>query len=120
LVNLFPALVHVPDWFPGTSWKKTAREWREQQEHATDTSYAWAKAQIVSVCNNTACCTLVSMTGSQAKDANEPSIIASLLDHAQRLGLEAGEVDDYVKHVAVTLLAGAELIYHDIVFLKLL
>ncbi|CAE6385722.1 unnamed protein product [Rhizoctonia solani] len=31
LVNLFPSLVYVPEWFPGAGWKRTAREWREQQ-----------------------------------------------------------------------------------------
>ncbi|CAE6397209.1 unnamed protein product [Rhizoctonia solani] len=26
-VNIFPALSYVPGWFPGTGWKRTAREW---------------------------------------------------------------------------------------------
>ncbi|KAG8790020.1 hypothetical protein FRC12_012919 [Ceratobasidium sp. 428] len=87
LVNLFPILVHVPDWFPGAGWKRTAREWRKQQEHTVDTAYHWTKAQI-------------------AKGENEPSIIASLLNHAERLGLESDEIDSYVKQIAATLLSG--------------
>jgi hypothetical protein len=53
------------------------------------------------------------------KGGNEPSIIASLLDHAERLGVEASEVDDYVKQVAVTLLAGMDYGYRDILFINL-
>ncbi|KAG9092234.1 hypothetical protein FS749_015902 [Ceratobasidium sp. UAMH 11750] len=87
LVNLFPALVHVPDWFPGTNWKRTAREWRVHQEHVVDTAYDESKAQI-------------------ASGENETSIIASLVGHAERLGLESDEIDDYVKHIAATLIAG--------------
>jgi hypothetical protein len=48
LVNVFPALLYVPDWFPGTSWKQTARRWREQKDRAVETAYGWATAQIVS------------------------------------------------------------------------
>ncbi|QRW02510.1 cytochrome P450 family protein [Ceratobasidium sp. AG-Ba] len=86
LVNLFPALVHVPGWIPGTRWKRTALEWRAQKDRAVDTTYNWSKDQI-------------------ENGTGEPSIIASLLEHAEQLGLGAHEVDDYVKNIAVSLLA---------------
>ncbi|QRV73542.1 cytochrome P450 family protein [Ceratobasidium sp. AG-Ba] len=86
LVNLFPALVHVPGWIPGTRWKRIAREWRAQKDRAVDTTYNWSKDQI-------------------ENGTGEPSIIASLLEHAEQLGLGAHEVDDYVKNIAVSLLA---------------
>ncbi|KAG9088142.1 hypothetical protein FRC06_002218, partial [Ceratobasidium sp. 370] len=87
LVNLFPALVHVPDWFPGTNWKRTAREWREQQEGVVDTAYQSSKTGIVD-------------------GEKEPAIIASLLNHAERHGLDSDEIDDYVKYIAATLFVG--------------
>ncbi|KAF8679909.1 cytochrome P450 family [Rhizoctonia solani] len=47
LVNLFPTLSKVPDWFPGTAWKRTARKWREQKNCAVNAPYEWAKQRIV-------------------------------------------------------------------------
>ncbi|KAG9091481.1 hypothetical protein FS749_016515 [Ceratobasidium sp. UAMH 11750] len=87
LVNLFPALIHVPEWFPGARWKRTAREWRERKDQAVDNTYNWTKAQI-------------------AQGSSQPSIVASMLERAAQLGLNPNEVDDYVKQVAVTLFAG--------------
>ncbi|CEL57301.1 O-methylsterigmatocystin oxidoreductase OS=Aspergillus flavus (strain ATCC 200026 / FGSC A1120 / NRRL 3357 / JCM 12722 / SRRC 167) GN=ordA PE=2 SV=1 [Rhizoctonia solani AG-1 IB] len=46
LVNAFPILSRVPDWIPGTGWKRTAREWRDQKTEAVDAPYEWAKQQI--------------------------------------------------------------------------
>jgi hypothetical protein len=50
LVNVFPTLVHVPDWLPWTGWKKTAREWREHKNHAIAAPYEWTKRKVV--CNS--------------------------------------------------------------------
>lgn len=49
LVNVFPALTNVPDWFPGTNWKRVARVWREVKEQAVKRPYEWTKAQVVCV-----------------------------------------------------------------------
>jgi cytochrome P450 len=49
LVNIVPALRHVPEWVPGTKWKKTAREWRIIMWKFTNIPYEWSKAQIVSI-----------------------------------------------------------------------
>jgi hypothetical protein len=46
-VNLFPALVYVPDWFPGAGWKRTIQEWREHKDRAISTPFEWTKAQVV-------------------------------------------------------------------------
>ncbi|KAG8774723.1 hypothetical protein FRC12_001854 [Ceratobasidium sp. 428] len=86
-VNVFPALVHLPDWFPGTNWKKTAHKWRKQKEEAVNGIYNWTKAQI-------------------AQGINEPSIIASLLSDSHELDLEDSEVDNDVKYMAFTLITG--------------
>lgn len=49
MVNAIPALVHVPDWFPGTSWKQAAREWGKQKDHVVQTTYNWAKTRHVRI-----------------------------------------------------------------------
>ncbi|KAH7325293.1 cytochrome P450 [Rhizoctonia solani] len=87
LVNLFPSLVYVPEWFPGAGWKRTAREWREQQRKAVRDSFDWTKTRIVS-------------------GNHDPCIIASLLTNAEQLGLESDEIDDYVSQIAMTLFGG--------------
>ncbi|CAE6474941.1 unnamed protein product [Rhizoctonia solani] len=51
-VNAFPALSYFPDWFPGTGWKRTAREWGVQQEKAKTELYEWLKAQVPSLLGN--------------------------------------------------------------------
>ncbi|KAG8706071.1 hypothetical protein FRC08_001284, partial [Ceratobasidium sp. 394] len=45
-VNFIPALKHLPNWFPGTSWKRTLKEWREHKEYITSAPYTWAKEQL--------------------------------------------------------------------------
>ncbi|KAG9124232.1 hypothetical protein FRC07_012323 [Ceratobasidium sp. 392] len=46
LVNFIPALKHVPDWMPGTSWKRVLSEWREHKEYITSAPYEWTKEQL--------------------------------------------------------------------------
>jgi hypothetical protein len=48
LVNAFPVLVYVPDWFPGAGWKRTAKAWKAIKEKALDEPYEWVKLQVVS------------------------------------------------------------------------
>jgi hypothetical protein len=59
------------------------------------------------------------MTGSKAKGANEPSVIASSLDHAERLGVEAGDIDDHVKQMSFTLFAGTKFRYQNTAFINI-
>ena len=47
LVDAFPWLQFVPEWLPGTGWKKMAREWRQIGERMPDTGYKWTLEQIV-------------------------------------------------------------------------
>ncbi|CAE6397192.1 unnamed protein product, partial [Rhizoctonia solani] len=46
LVNIFPMLSYIPDWFPGTGWKRTAREWGAHQVVAKTAPYEWMKARV--------------------------------------------------------------------------
>lgn len=47
MVNFMPWLKHVPDWVPGTEWKRTMSEWRKLRDAMVDQPYNWAKTQIV-------------------------------------------------------------------------
>ncbi|QRV73573.1 cytochrome P450 family protein [Ceratobasidium sp. AG-Ba] len=78
---------YIPAWLPGAGWKRTAQEWRKQQEYAVDTWYYWTKEKILA-------------------GEGEHCIIRSLIDDAKELGLEADEIDDYVKQIAITLMIG--------------
>ncbi|CCO35967.1 O-methylsterigmatocystin oxidoreductase Short=OMST oxidoreductase [Rhizoctonia solani AG-1 IB] len=33
-VNIFPALMYVPEWFPGAGWKRTLRKWKAEKIRA--------------------------------------------------------------------------------------
>ncbi|KAG8722199.1 hypothetical protein FRC09_006639 [Ceratobasidium sp. 395] len=86
LVNTFPALVRVPDWFPWTDWKRIAKEWKANKDNAVDTPYYWAKSQL-------------------ALPNHEPSMTESILERTQRMDLSPSEVDDYTKEVTAVMFA---------------
>ncbi|KAF9526842.1 cytochrome P450 [Crepidotus variabilis] len=46
LVDVIPALKHLPDWVPGTSFLKLARDWRRDTEAMADVPYAFTKKQV--------------------------------------------------------------------------
>ncbi|KAJ1300669.1 hypothetical protein OPQ81_002317 [Rhizoctonia solani] len=71
-----------------TRWKRTAREWREQQIKAKTEPYEWTKTQVV---NGT----------------HQPSVIGSLLqDHKLLSGLTPEERDDRLKEIGIVLYGG--------------
>ncbi|KAH7913699.1 cytochrome P450 [Hygrophoropsis aurantiaca] len=43
MVDIFPALMHLPEWLPGTGFKRTARKWRQMNENVVREPYCWAK-----------------------------------------------------------------------------
>ncbi|KAF6829462.1 cytochrome p450 oxidoreductase [Colletotrichum musicola] len=45
LVDTFPILRHVPDWFPGTGWKKLARQWKNELAETVEKPYAFVEYQ---------------------------------------------------------------------------
>ncbi|CAE6534776.1 unnamed protein product [Rhizoctonia solani] len=88
LVNVFPLLSWFPNWFPGTGWKRTGREWGAQQDKAKTEPYEWMKAQIAS--------------GTQ-----QPSLLASLLqDHKLLSELSPTERDKRLKEIGIMLFGG--------------
>jgi len=48
LVDLIPALVYLPSWLPGTSWKKVAEFYRNLSEKARNEPYQQALRDFVS------------------------------------------------------------------------
>ncbi|KEP50811.1 cytochrome P450 family protein [Rhizoctonia solani 123E] len=45
-VNVIPALMYVPEWFPGAEWKRKIRSWKGQKIRAMSAPYEWVKAQV--------------------------------------------------------------------------
>ncbi|KAH7338187.1 cytochrome P450 [Rhizoctonia solani] len=88
LVNIFPVMTYIPDWFPGTGWKRTAREWRIQQERAKTEPYEWLKSQV-------------------ASGKYRPSLLSALLqDHELLSGSSPTERDDQLKEIGSILFGG--------------
>ncbi|CCO35866.1 O-methylsterigmatocystin oxidoreductase Short=OMST oxidoreductase [Rhizoctonia solani AG-1 IB] len=48
-VNIFPALMYVPEWFPGAGWKRTLRKWKAEKIRAMSGPYEWVKARLASI-----------------------------------------------------------------------
>ncbi|CAE6337602.1 unnamed protein product [Rhizoctonia solani] len=88
LVNAFPVLVYVPDWFPGTGWKRTAKAWKAIKQKALDEPYEWVKLQV-------------------AAGTTEHSILSNLLqDHKLVSDLSIEERDKRLKELALIIYGG--------------
>jgi len=48
LVNIFPFLLKIPEWAPGTAFKKIAKGWRRDTEMMVELPYADCLKGIVS------------------------------------------------------------------------
>ncbi|TDZ14126.1 Multifunctional cytochrome P450 monooxygenase [Colletotrichum orbiculare MAFF 240422] len=46
LVDTFPMLRYVPEWFPGASWKKLAKKWAFELRDTVETSYKFVEDQL--------------------------------------------------------------------------
>ncbi|KAH7931262.1 cytochrome P450 [Leucogyrophana mollusca] len=46
LVDIMPALMHVPEWFPGAGFKRKAREWHATLEEMVAQPYKFVKDQM--------------------------------------------------------------------------
>ncbi|KAG8751576.1 hypothetical protein FRC12_012385 [Ceratobasidium sp. 428] len=86
-VNLFPAMIYLPDWLPGTDWKRTARKWGEEKDCWIDAAYTQSRSRVV-------------------MGEDHDSIVALMLKQAKSLGLETNEADEYIKDTAFALLGG--------------
>ncbi|CAE6401968.1 unnamed protein product [Rhizoctonia solani] len=87
-VNIFPFLNRIPEWVPGTGWKRTVRAWREQKAYALNAPFLWTQNQL-------------------NQGSNEISIIGDLLqDDAMMSGLTPKDRDDRLKELAHVLYSG--------------
>ncbi|GKU06996.1 o-methylsterigmatocystin oxidoreductase [Fusarium langsethiae] len=50
-VDIIPSLNNLPDWFPGTGFKKTAKEWRRITDQSLDVPYDFVMKQMSSGTN---------------------------------------------------------------------
>ncbi|KAK7892475.1 hypothetical protein LTR67_007572 [Exophiala xenobiotica] len=46
LVDILPALQHMPDWFPGAKFKRTAKEWNRTLQAVVEAPYKFVEDQI--------------------------------------------------------------------------
>ncbi|PBK94798.1 cytochrome P450 [Armillaria gallica] len=46
LVNLIPFLRHIPEWFPGAGFKKTAREWASTLDNFVERPHQYVKREM--------------------------------------------------------------------------
>ncbi|GAB1520150.1 hypothetical protein RhiTH_003223 [Rhizoctonia solani] len=87
LVNFIPWLQYAPEWLPGTSWKKVARDWREHKERTFGGIYKWTKQRVVD-------------------EVDDYSIIASTLRETKAWGWDENMVDDFGKQLGMVLYMG--------------
>ncbi|GAB1524495.1 hypothetical protein RhiTH_007649 [Rhizoctonia solani] len=87
-VNIFPFLNYIPEWIPGTGWKRTIRAWRKQKDYALDAPFRWTQDQV-------------------RQGTNADSIIADLLqDQGITSGLSVEERDNRLKELGHVLFSG--------------
>ncbi|KAL8653394.1 MAG: hypothetical protein Q9226_003871 [Calogaya cf. arnoldii] len=81
---------YLPDWFPGTSYRKTAREWEATNEAAAELPYAFVKRQMES-------------------KAHRPSYVSDLLQQSMTKNGNNNDLDptdeEAIKWTAVSLYA---------------
>lgn len=90
MVDGIPALKYLPNWFPGMSFMRTAKEWREITIKTTEIPYAYAKQQMET-------------------QSTQSSIVAQLVDHCIGGNPEhklTDEDEEVIKYVAGALYGG--------------
>ncbi|CAE6435300.1 unnamed protein product [Rhizoctonia solani] len=45
-VNVIPWLQYIPEWLPGTEWKRKANLWRSQTEDMLNVPFEWTRSQM--------------------------------------------------------------------------
>ncbi|KAM6476095.1 cytochrome P450 [Trichoderma sp. SZMC 28011] len=71
LVDMIPAVQHLPDWFPGTAYKEIARQWNKVNHDTVDIPFSFVKRQM-------------------ANGTHRPSFVSSLIE---RYSGKNGELD---------------------------
>lgn len=86
-VDLIPALRYLPEWFPGTGWKQTAKAWNQTMTNVINIPFEYARLRM--------------------NDANEPSFVSKALAQRdeEKGGLDPAETE-VIKLAAVALYVG--------------
>lgn len=100
LVDVFPSLRFIPEWFPGAGFKRQAREWRKDMEAMVEVPYAETKNQMVIPVQLSV---FLILNDSQLSGTAPPSFVSTLLEHEDKL--TAQEVSD-IKYTASSLYGG--------------
>lgn len=82
MVDYVPALGRLPDWFPGTGFKETARRWKKANEAVADIPFSFVKEQM-------------------AKGVYQPSYVSRILEEGS-----SGHSEYAIKWTAATLYGG--------------
>ncbi|QRW19764.1 cytochrome P450 family protein [Rhizoctonia solani] len=85
LVNVFPWMEHIPDWFPGTGWKQTAYQWRAWKDRAIDNVYNWSKQRIIN-------------------GLDDSSVVSHIYRDARQTGFNEADADDFCKNSTLAML----------------
>ncbi|KAJ7292764.1 cytochrome P450 [Mycena rebaudengoi] len=72
-VDTFPFLRFVPQWFPGTSWKKKAVHYHNTLQTMLDRPYEWVKNQMVT--GTSVSCVVSDLHASQIPSIEEEKVI---------------------------------------------
>ncbi|QRW20999.1 cytochrome P450 family protein [Rhizoctonia solani] len=94
LVNTIPCLRYLPDWLPGTGWKKTAKAWSEEKDEMINAPFYWTKQR---------------MTSGSAPHSIVGSLLGDLQNNSNLKLNHAEEEEDIIKWVAGNMFgAGAD------------
>ncbi|KAH7329771.1 cytochrome P450 [Rhizoctonia solani] len=74
-VNIIPALLYIPEWFPGAGWKRKIRSWKAQKIRAMNAPYEWVKARV-------------------ADGTAEPSVVSTILQDERMYSSLSPEIRD--------------------------
>ncbi|KAK3617836.1 hypothetical protein LTR56_015645 [Elasticomyces elasticus] len=87
LVDLIPALEHLPDWMPGTGFKRTARLWNQTLRNVVEVPYAFAKEQT-------------------SRSQGDSSFVSRLIQQQKGEDDFGGEAESAIKWTAASLYTG--------------
>ncbi|CEJ61367.1 hypothetical protein PMG11_09902 [Penicillium brasilianum] len=108
MVDIIPALKHIPAWLPGAGFQRIAQAWREQRTGIADRPYAFVKARMASGKYKPSYLSNIFETQGVPKPGSEEELIAKW----SAASLYTGGADTTVSSVTCFFLAMA--LYPDV------
>lgn len=109
LVDLIPAMKYIPDWFPGTEWKKKAAYWTSINERMVNDPWGLITNQTVSnnFCGPIFGCLFLSLFCHQKEGTAPPSVAASMICNLpDEASPDRAEADEVARNVCAVAFAG--------------